>query len=253
MVAPKKFKRICVGCGALDSKMNKEHFWPAWLIERTGTNKTSVRFSAEKRINPKALVVPLCIECNSDFGRELESPVSRIFAELEDKKGLSDVGAELLVRWLWKFEGLFWRFTNPEGRHPSNQTLRQRVLQPIGQSRTKLSVAVSLVAKINPRFADAPMGLDSWNIANPVFVAGVFSRIAIMVLEREFEELIPPKFGIYRLADANAPDRNAKLFYPPIGFRDCVEAVSETVDIALYLSHAHDLQARNRASGHIST
>lgn len=249
MVAPKKFKRLCVACGAVEPRINKEHFWPEWLIERTGTAKTLVRFTPEKRISPKSLVVPLCVSCNTDFGRELEAPVSRIFSELEDGRGLSDNDADLLMRWLWKFEGLAWCFANPGGTYTEKYPLRQRVLQPIDEHRSNLSLAVSLAATIDPKFGDAPMGLDSWTDVSAVFVAGVFSRVAIMVLEREFEELVPRHFGIYRLSKADAPDRSAKLFYPPAGFRNCVEAVNVTKDIGLYLSHAHDLQARNRAAG----
>ena len=251
MSTPKKFKRICVACGAAQPRLNKEHFWPEWLIERTGTHKTSVRFTLSKRINPRSLVVPMCARCNTDFGRELEGPVSRIFADLEDGRGVSDNGAELLIRWLWKFEGLSWCFANPEGRYTEKYTLRERVLQPIDEIRTGLSLAVSLVAVIDPRFGDAPMGLDSWTDVNAVFVAGVFSRVAIMVLEKDFEGLVPRQFGIYRLATASAPDRNAKLFFPPTGFCDCVEAVNVTKDVGLYLSHAHDLQARSRAASRI--
>lgn len=248
MVAPKQFKKVCVGCGAIDPKITKEHFWPEWLILRTGTHKTSVRFDATKRINPRALVVPLCVTCNTDFGRELEAPVSRIFADLEAGKGISDLEAELLIRWLWKFEGLSWCFTNPSGIYNEKYTLRQRVLQPIDEFRSNLTLALSLVDVINPKFGDAPMGLDSWTDVSAVFVAGVFSRIAIMVLESQFEEFVPKQFAIYRLADPKAPDRDAKLFHPPIGFRDCVEAVNVTKEVGGFLSHAHDLEARNRAA-----
>jgi len=127
-------------------------------------------------------------------------------------------------------------------------TLRERVLQPIDEFRSNITLAISLADVINPKFRDAPMGLDSWTDVNAVFVAGVFSRIAIMVLERQFEGFISKQFAAYRLADLKAPDRSAKLFYPPIGFRDCVEAVNVTREVALFLSHAHDLEARNRAA-----
>lgn len=248
MVAPKKFKRVCVACGTQNPKITKEHFWPQWLIERTGTVK--VRFTPEKRIHPKSLVVPLCEVCNQDFGRELESPVARIFGEVEGGRGLSDNDAELLIRWLWKFEGLSWSFANPERLYNEKYgcALRQRILQPIEESRSNLSLAVCLAAAINAEFGDAPMGLDSWTQASTIFVAGVFSRIALMVLEREFEQLVPSHFGIYRMANPNSPDRYAKLFYPPTAFKDCVQAVNVTHDIGLYLSHAHDLEARNRAA-----
>lgn len=242
---PKKFKKICAACGAVDRKLNKEHFWPQWLIEKTGTQRTSVRFTSTKCINPKALVVPLCINCNNDFGRELEAPVSRIFEDLESGQGISDREAELLIRWLWKFEGLFWIFTHPENKYTTKYTLRERLLQPIDDIRSGLSLAISLVEEMDPGFGDAPMGLDSWNEHDATFVAGVFSRIAIMVLRQRFEFDVPSHFTMYRLSDRSAPDRAAKLFYPKTGFKTCVEAVRITRKAGLYLSHAHDLEARN--------
>src|SRR5215217_7800644 len=113
--------------------MNQEHFWPQWLISRTGTHKTGVRFDRQKKINPRKLVVPLCISCNSDFGRELESPVSVIFSDIEAGRGISDLEAELLIRWLWKFEGLAWCFSNPTATYNQRVTIRERVLQPIDE------------------------------------------------------------------------------------------------------------------------
>ncbi len=242
---PKKFKKICAACGTVDSKTNKEHFWPQWLIEKTGTHRTTVRFTTAKFINPKTLVVPLCIRCNTDFGRELEAPVSRIFEDLEAGRGISDVEAELLIRWLWKFEGLFWIFTHPEHKYSVKYTLRERVLQPIDDLRSELSLAISLADEIDPSFGDAPMGLDSWNEHDAIFVAGVFSRIAIMVLRKRFEPDVPSQFTLYRLSDRCAPDRAAKLIYPKTGFKTCIEAVGVTRKVGLYLSHAHDLEARN--------
>ncbi|MBI4005049.1 MAG: hypothetical protein HY356_00160 [Gammaproteobacteria bacterium] len=248
MVIPKKFKKICAACGDVNPKINKEHFWPEWLIERTVTHRTSIRFGSKKRINPRAFTVPLCIKCNEDFGRELEGPVSRTFTDLETGCGISDIEAELLVRWLWKFEGLYWIFAHPEDIYTERYTLRKRVLQPLDDIRTILTLAISLVEVINPNFGDAPMGIDSWNEYSAVFVAGVFSRVAIMVLFRQFEPYVPPQFSLYRFSEHNAPDRDAKLFYPTIGFRDCVEAVNVTKNSALYLSHIHDLKARDRTA-----
>lgn len=190
-------------------------------------------------------MVPLCIRCNTDFGHELEAPVSRIFSDLEAGQGISDMEAELLIRWLWKFEGLFWIFTHPQHKYTEKYTLRERVLQPIDEIRSDLSLAISLAEEIDPSFGDAPMGLDSWNEHDATFVAGVFSRIAIMVLRRQFEPDVPNQFTLYRLSDRSAPDRAAKLFYPKAGFKTCVEAVGTTRKAGLYLSHAHDLVARN--------
>lgn len=242
---PRRFKQMCVACGSVNAKMNKEHFWPQWLIDRTGTHRTSVRFTSEKRINPKSLVVPICVRCNTDFGRELESPVSFIFRDLEAGRGLSDCDVELLIRWLWKFEGLNWSFSHPSDVYTDRYTLRDRVLNPIDEIRSDLVLAVSLVDAINPEFGDAPMGIDSWNEHSAVFVSGVFSRVAIMVLDARFVDSVPSQFSLYRLADQHAPDRSAKLFFPQVGFRDCVEAVGATKKASMFLSYAHDLAARN--------
>jgi hypothetical protein len=246
-MVPRKFKKVCVACGATNLRTNKEHFWPQWLIERTGTYRTGVRFDVRRWINPKSLVVPLCVRCNTDFGRQLEAPVSKILRDLEANSGISDLEAELLVRWLWKFEGLFWSFSHPNDTYTQRYSLRDRVLQPIDDFRSDLTLAVSLAEYINPGFGDAPMGIDSWNEHSAVFVAGVFSRVALMVLESRFADNVPPQFSCYRFADRNAPDRSAKLFHPKAGFRDCVEAVRVTRDAALLLSYGHDLAARNRA------
>jgi hypothetical protein len=249
---PRKFRNSCVACGAIGAKMNKEHFWPQWLIERTGTHRTAVRFTTQQRINPKSLVVPLCVKCNTDFGRELESPASYIFNELEAGRGISDYDAELLIRWLWKFEGLYWSFSHPSDNYSDRYTVRDRVLNPIDDVRERLILAVSLVEAIDPTFGDAPMGIDSWNENCAIFVSGVFSRVALMVLDSQFEKNVPPQFSIYRPAKQNAADRSAKLFFPKFGFHDCTEAVVVTKDASMYLSYAHDLVARTSAHGRLA-
>jgi hypothetical protein len=220
--------------------MNKEHFWPQWLIRRTNTHKTRVRFNPEKLVNPKKLTIPLCIKCNTDFGRELEEPTSRIFGDLEEGRGLSDVEAETLVRWLWKFEGLSWSIQYPHGLYSEKYTLRDRVLLPLDDIRDHLTLAVALIAKIEPEFGDAPMGIDSHTYKNAVFVGGVFSRLALMVLDRRFDAEVPESFGLYHFSDPAAPDRDAKLYFPPVGFNTCVEAVSTTYTTSQFLSYLHD-------------
>jgi len=191
------------------------------------------------------MTVPLCFSCNNRFGNELEGPVSRSFDDLEAGRGISDIEAERIVRWLWKLEGLSWIFDNPEGTYTQRYTLRDRVLCPIDDLRSELTLAISLAERIEPEFGDAPMGLDSWNDKSAIHVAGVFSRVAIMVLLRQLESMVPPSFSLYRLSAHNAPDREAKLFFPKTGFRNCVEAVKTTTLAASILSHAHDLEMRN--------
>lgn len=248
MVIARAFKYRCAACGVGLRDRSKEHFWPEWLIARTGTHKTSVRLTQAKRVNPRALTVPLCAACNRDFGRELEGPVARIFRDLEAGLGLSDSEAELLIRWLWKLGGLAWMYGHPEAIYATRPTLRNRVLRPIGDIRSQLTLAVSIIETIDPRFNDAPMGLDSESEEDTVFVAGVFSRTALMVLLRGFESEVPEQFSLYRLAPLGALDRDAKLFHPRCGFHTCVEAVGTTRVAALFLSHAHDLELRQRAS-----
>ena len=226
--------------------MSREHYWPQWLIARTQTHQTSVRISAEHRVNPKTFTVPLCDRCNQDLGRLLEAPVAKIFDDLENERGISDGDAELLVRWLWKFEGISWCFNHPTGTYTDRYTIRDRVLSPLDDIRDELSLAVSLIGSINPDFGDAPMGIDSNTTHSAIYVAGVFSRISMMVLLRELEGEVPNHFSIYRLAGRDAPDRDAKLFFPKVGFRDCVEAVGTTLQSALFLSYSHDLVSRNR-------
>ena len=228
--------------------MNKEHFWPEWLIAKTRTNETSVKWMQGKRINPRSATFPLCHQCNTDFGRELEQPVSRIFDQLEGGAGLSDWDAELLIRWLWKFEGLVWLACYPLGLYSPTHTLRDRVLNPLGDTRTSLSLAVSLIRQIDPMYGDAPLGIDSDNHTNAIFVSGVFSRVSLMVLLWDFKNLVPANFSIYRLA--HAPDeftKQARLFHPKVGFVDDTEAVGVTRMASIRLSVAHEQLAHELA------
>jgi hypothetical protein len=240
MQFPAKFKGVCIACGAVAPKMTKEHFWPQWLIRRTGTHRTGVRFDATKRVNPSKLTIPLCLRCNTDFGRVLEEPTKNIFDDLESGRGLSDEEAETLIRWLWKYEGLAWLIHHPYGLYSEKYTLRDRVLQPLDEIREHLTLAISLAKTIHPDFGDAPMGLDSRTAVSAVFVSGVFSRVALMVLYRQFEPQVPQEFSLYRLAPATAPDRRAKLFFPTEGFETCVKAVGTTYQASQFLSYLHD-------------
>lgn len=246
MVIARVFKYRCAACGVRLRGRSKEHFWPKWLIARTGTHKTTVRLTQPRRVNPRAFTVPLCATCNRDFGRELEGPVARVFKDMEAGLGLSDSEAELLIRWLWKLSGLVWTYGHPEAVHATGPTLRDRVLRPIGDIRSQLTLAVSIIETIDPTFGDAPMGLDSENDEDTVFVAGVFSRVALMVLLSGFESSVPGQFSLYRLAPPGALGKDAKLFHPRCGFQTCVEAVGTTRIAALLLSRAHDRQLRER-------
>ena len=172
--------------------------------------------------------------------------MSRAFEDLEAGRGISDREAETIVRWLWKLEGLFWCFAHPDGLYTQKYTLRDRVLNPIDEVREELTLAVALIAHIEPEFGDAPMGLDSWTSTSAIYVAGVFSKVALMVLLRQFEDQVPENFSLHRLGAVNAPDRDAKLFFPKVGFPTCVKAVGDTTLHGGFLSYAHEVEARRR-------
>ena len=171
----------------------------------------------------------------------LESPVAKIFKDLEEGKGLSDDEAELLIRWLWKFEGLAWSYSFPDSIYTEVYTLRDRVLRPIDNIRSSLILAIGLASKIDDE--DAAMGIDSKNLHSAMFVAGVFSKIALMVVHKQFEDYIPKQFSKYPLAEKPDTISNAKLFYPKVTFSTDSEAVLVTASIAPTLSRLHDLMS----------
>lgn len=137
--------------------MNKEHIFPQWLIERTGTNATGIRWGAKRDVPALAATFPLCEQCNRDFGEYLEGPTARLFDEIEAGAGLSDNDAELLVRWLWKIKGLAWIADHPDGQYSSKYTLRERVLLPIDEIRGHLTLGIALNRRNTQRV---------WRLAN---------------------------------------------------------------------------------------
>ena len=184
--------------------------------------------------------IPLCAECNRSLGKGLESPVSMIFEDLEAGNGINDREAELLVRWLWKQSGLGWILENQQGSYPVGYTLKERSLRPIDKIRGSLTLAIARIETIDPTYGDAPMGLDSYTDYDTVFVAGVFSRLALMVVLPPFTSMIPVNFSQYNLASKPDALSGAKLFYPTVGFRTCTEAVGITKTTAFHLSEEHD-------------
>lgn len=111
----KHLKIRCAGCERQDVPMNKEHLFPQWLILRTGTHQTGIRWGNKRNVSALSATFPLCMECNSEFGRDLESPTSKLFDDIENGQGLSDDEAELLIRWMWKIQGLAWIANYPNG------------------------------------------------------------------------------------------------------------------------------------------
>jgi hypothetical protein len=224
--------------------MNKEHVWPEWLITKTRTHLTEVRHSPGEKVNPRSMTVPLCVDCNSAFGEALENPVKKVLADLEAGLGLSDQECSIFVRWLWKLTGLATFMDDPEMGYHDGRTMRERVLSPLGNTGQVITLAISLAEAIDPAYKDEPMGLDSKVALSAVYVAGVFGRVAVMVLLREFDTEVPKAFSLYHSSEEGAEDRDAKLFFPKTGFKTCEAAVFETALSAAYLSYAHDYVVR---------
>ena len=231
--------------------MNKEHVFPEWLVLRTGTHKTGIRWGPKANVSALSVTLPLCIKCNKDFGRELEAPTSRLFDDIEQDRGLSDDEAELLIRWMWRITGLSWIACNPGIGYTRSRNLRERVLLPIDALRGRLTLGVAVIAGRHPNSKDWPMGVDSDTKYDAIFASGVFSRIAMMVVLEPFGHLIPPQFGKFRLAPKRDSLHAGKLFYPPTSFKDDVEAVGLTVMASSLLSRAHDELAVAVAEDHV--
>ncbi|MHC4060175.1 MAG: hypothetical protein ACYSR6_01005 [Planctomycetota bacterium] len=220
--------------------MNKEHVFPEWLIKRTGTAKTGIKWFSRSNVPATAATLPLCVDCNTTFGDELESPMKVVFDDLEEGRGISDLEAELFVRWLWKLEGLAWIAGHPNIRYTRSYTLRQRILRPFDRVRGGLILAVSLIDQIDESFGDRPMGVDSHTEINAIFVSGVFSKVAVLVSLSCFDYLIPDEFTKYRFAPQRDALSEAKLFYPKTNFRSCIDAIVVTKNCSDALSEAHD-------------
>ena len=233
--------------------MSKEHIWPQWLIRRANAASEGVRWGDEgKWVNPSSATLPLCAECNHAFGTQLEGPVSLIIEDVEAGKGISDLEAELLVRWLWKFEGLFWsaaHFTHPELRYSAMWTMKERVLGPsMGRIRPALVLGMATMENNDEGFSGWPVGIDSGiGTYNGIFVSGVFCRTAMMVLHHQFSDLVPSAFGLYRLAAVPEPS-GGKVFFPPAGFPTARQAVQTTREASVPLSEAHEAMADDKPS-----
>jgi len=167
--------------------------------------------------------------------------MARVFDDIEAGRGISDEEAELIVRWMWKFEGLAWVFHHPRDVYTQRYTLRDRVLRPIDDIRGNLTLAIGLAEQRDPEFEEGAMGIDSFNVHNAVFVSGVFSRIAILVSLSIFDEDIPVVFSKYRLArHRDHSTTKAKVFFPAVGFPTCTAAIGTMKAISPTLSVLHD-------------
>lgn len=233
----------CSGCDRVGLPMTKEHFFPRWLIDYAQVHHEGITWFDGQTVDPDNATIPLCRECNEAFGTVLEGPVAEIFRQLEQGASISEDEAELLVRWLWKFEGLHWTaMTNrPEGLYTSRYTLRDRVVTPdaFNEVREDMLLAVALTRNNDPTHRDWPMGLDTPPSENALTMSGVFGRIALICSLAHFANDIPDVYGKFRFG-APVTDRANKVFLPPMSFIYAGGAINMTREVGVRLAILHD-------------
>jgi hypothetical protein len=240
----------CLGCDRVGQRMTKEHYFPNWLIEFAGVKYEGITWFEKRNVDPTSATIPLCNECNNSFATVLEGPVSSIFRSLRAGNPISDQDAELLVRWLWKFEGLQWSLRAsqmPHALYTERYTLRERVTSPhaFAELRPHLVLAVARSHANDPGFRDWPLGLDTPPSENAIHMSGVFGEIALLSSLTDFARVIPDVFGKYEFGPVPA-DRTAPVFDPPCAFLTANGAIQATVDAARLLAELHDGAAAER-------
>jgi len=218
--------------------MSEEHSFPMWLIERARITK-GIYWAGKKGVDPRRCVIPLCAECNQLLGKELESPTAYSVRELESGKGLTDNQCEILVRWLWKAEGILWCGMHPSEQYSQLLTLKERALGAgFANIKPGLVLAVALIKPVDGK-DDLPMGFDSpVGGQNSIFVSGVFCNTAIMVCLRQYEFLIPPMFSRHHFV-MQSENRDENIFFPDttvLNHKDAVEIASKA-SAMLWIKH----------------
>jgi len=212
--------------------MNKEHIYPKWLLEHTNNLKTPFSWPYGK-IPADQCTIPLCIACNTELSRVIESPMKAILLNIENNKGFNDQEAEIIARWLWKITGMFYWGRCDENWKYGFITFRERVLEPICLPRSRISIGVSLILDSRQGFNYAPVGIDCLPAYSNVLAAGVFSNISILVFYSKFSELVPNEvWTVYQLSDTPMMLNPQKKICPQIGFRTGDDAINATKNIA---------------------
>lgn len=241
-VGQRALKLRCVGCDRTGRLMTQEHFFPRWLIEYADAKRDGIEWLGRKGLNPEKATMPLCGGCNNAFANTLEGPVSAILRNVDSGEAISDLEAELLVRWMWKFEGLQWGlYAPPESRYTEKYSLRDRITtsRAFNEIRPRLMLAMATCHANDTGFSDWPLGIDTPPGEDAITMSGVFRRTAVITSLVDFADAIPDVFGKYVFA-AEPADRNAKVFLPPCSFLTAAGAIQETKATALRLRLAHD-------------
>jgi len=243
-------KLRCLACERVGQPMNKEHIWPRWVVARANAQKDAFNWIAGSAAPGKA-TVPLCVDCNSHLGTTIEGPVGQAFDALEQGLGLTGVQCALLVRWLWKFEGLFWRWEHPDGKYSDLWTVRERVCEDaaIRSVANNLSLAIGLI--VEPGDDGVwPVGLDSPLSDQGICVAGVFGRVA---LASSFTGIAHQYFTGLDVVDLSQERilSNEIIFSPSTRFQTGPHAVQYMKIAAPLACNAHQEVMREIEKGHL--
>lgn len=227
----KHYRDKCICCEESGKLMNKEHIFPLWLLERTN-NCDILLNSPYGKIPGSKYTIPLCKECNSELGKKLESNVSRVFDDLETGKGATDHEVELLIRWLWKMQGMFyWAICNSHWKYGVVK-LKERVLTPISGTRSRISIGIALIEDPYEGSNYTPVGLDTFPFWSTVLAAGVFSRMAVVVLYTHLvKHLNQDIWSIYTLSDNPLLINPSKRFFP----RTTIETSSKAILLTKFM------------------
>lgn len=105
------YRRIVIGsdcfiCGASQDskKFNNEHILPDWLLTKYKLHNKTITLANAAQFQYGRYTVPCCEECNSDLGKNIEIPVSKLlklsYSEICQAITTDQSNLHLLFKWL---------------------------------------------------------------------------------------------------------------------------------------------------------
>jgi len=222
------FKNQCICCEQSSVKMNKEHVYPLWLLEHTNNKKVPFSWPYGK-IPADQCTIPLCVDCNTELSKVIESPMKAILINVENNLGFNDQEAEIIARWLWKMTGMFYWGLCDDSFAYGPAKLRDRVLEPICMPRSRICIGVSLINDSRQDYKYSPVGIDCIPLYSNVLAGGVFSNLSILVFYSKFSSLVPDCYWTkYQLSDTPIMLNPNKKVFPQVGFDTGDDAINIT-------------------------
>jgi hypothetical protein len=95
----------CFICGRAKSNavpFNDEHIVPKWILRRFELFDKRVGLPNEVTVPYRSYTVPCCVECNSELGEKVETPISKLLSgtHAEVLARLDDEGIKLIHCWM---------------------------------------------------------------------------------------------------------------------------------------------------------